>query len=298
MKFPSTAGIYQILNTVNGKIYVGSSVNLQKRYMSHLCELNKNNHSNKHLQRAWNKYKEHNFDFEILQLVKNPKSLIECEQFWIDKTNCVNQKYGYNSSPTAGNTLGVKFSEETKKTMSVKRKGRKLSKKHIQQIIKSNTGRKHTEETKKKMSEIAMNNPLRSSMMTGEKNPFYGKKHTQESREKMSKSHIGVELSAETKKKMSMAATGRIVSKETRDKLSIINKGKILSEEAKLKMSIAKRGDKSPTVKLNKLQIKIIRSLKKDWKNKLFTLKDLSDYFNIDSTVISKIMNNKIWKYI
>lgn len=51
------SGIYQIINLVNGKCYVGSAVNIKKRCYYHLrsCRLNK--HHSKKLQRAWNKGK-------------------------------------------------------------------------------------------------------------------------------------------------------------------------------------------------------------------------------------------------
>ena len=53
---PKKSGIYQIRNLVNGKIYVGSSVNLETRKTPHYWELENNRHNNQHLQRAYNKY--------------------------------------------------------------------------------------------------------------------------------------------------------------------------------------------------------------------------------------------------
>ena len=51
-------GIYKIENKVNGKVYIGQSVNIKKRWKQHKYELNSNNHVNKHLQASWNKYKQ------------------------------------------------------------------------------------------------------------------------------------------------------------------------------------------------------------------------------------------------
>ena len=43
---PKKSGIYQIRNLVNGKIYVGSAVNLRARMQSHFGELKNNKHNN------------------------------------------------------------------------------------------------------------------------------------------------------------------------------------------------------------------------------------------------------------
>ena len=43
------SGIYIIRNTVNGKIYIGSAVNLEKRLYEHFWALRKNKHINKYL---------------------------------------------------------------------------------------------------------------------------------------------------------------------------------------------------------------------------------------------------------
>jgi len=170
MQFPNSAGIYQILNLVNGKIYIGSAINLRQRRNEHFSRLRCNRHPNKHIQSSFNKYGEHNFDFEVLQLIQNPKSLSGCEQFWMDKTGCADKKFGYNSSPTAGNTLGVKLSKEaiqksvTSRRINNKGKPRIFTTEHRANISKAVTGKNH---------------------------PMYGRKHSQISRNKMSESHRG-----------------------------------------------------------------------------------------------------------
>lgn len=108
------AGIYKITCNRNGKIYVGSSVNLYRRWLSrHVPDLRKNKHCNKHLQAAWNKYGEHSFSFELLEAC-NKEDLICKEQFWIDSLNACDKKIGYNLARVAGSTLGVPQTQKCK----------------------------------------------------------------------------------------------------------------------------------------------------------------------------------------
>ena len=59
-------GIYQIVNLIDGKRYIGSSSNLKNRLNEHNRCLNKNCHHSKYLQNAYKKYGTGNFKFEIL----------------------------------------------------------------------------------------------------------------------------------------------------------------------------------------------------------------------------------------
>ena len=113
------SGIYKIENTKTKKIYIGSTINFKIREYNHFKQLKENKHANKNLQNAYNKYGENNFKFEIL--AKCPKEyLLKLEQWFLNT-----QKPQYNICPIAGNTLGRRFSEETKKKMSLVSKGRK-----------------------------------------------------------------------------------------------------------------------------------------------------------------------------
>lgn len=57
--------IYHIVNRVNGKMYVGQTINFQNRKTTHLRNLRNNQHHSQKLQRAWNKYGEENFYFQV-----------------------------------------------------------------------------------------------------------------------------------------------------------------------------------------------------------------------------------------
>lgn len=71
-------GIYRILNTVSGDSYVGSSCAIDKRWAKHRKRLDKGEHENERLQRAWLKYGKTSFVFEVVTLC--PASELEREE--------------------------------------------------------------------------------------------------------------------------------------------------------------------------------------------------------------------------
>ena len=134
------SGVYQIYNTVNGKRYIGSSIHIEQRFKEHLRNLRANKHANAHLQSAWNKYGEHSFVFEEVELCE-PDQCLKIEQEYIDYYYAADRKFGYNIDPYADHT-GNTLSEETRKKISEKVKGRKWSKEQRENWSKIMTGRK------------------------------------------------------------------------------------------------------------------------------------------------------------
>ena len=61
-----SSGIYKIVNKINGKIYIGSSVNMKQRWQSHKYHLRRGVHHNPYLQNSWNKYGEDSFEHVVL----------------------------------------------------------------------------------------------------------------------------------------------------------------------------------------------------------------------------------------
>ena len=91
------AGVYQIRNLVNGKIYVGSSINLRQRKCAHMTKLARGAHINKHLQSAYNIYGKENFIFEVIEFIENNKILIRAKEMeYIKKLKVTDPQYGYN----------------------------------------------------------------------------------------------------------------------------------------------------------------------------------------------------------
>ncbi|MBI3762978.1 MAG: GIY-YIG nuclease family protein [Chloroflexi bacterium] len=93
--------MYQILCIANGKIYIGSAVDLRQRWDQHRRSLRRGDHRNAHLQSAWDKYGEENFEFSILEFV-DESELLSAEQLWIDGTGCADREIGFNIYDIAG----------------------------------------------------------------------------------------------------------------------------------------------------------------------------------------------------
>lgn len=115
------SGIYQILNTVNGKKYIGSSKDVVKRLGGHKNTLKKGTHSNSHLQSAFKKYGLDNFVYSVLE-VCDEQVLIEREQWHIDTSGVKNL---YNILPRAYSLVGRKINEEQIKKFAYFWQGKK-----------------------------------------------------------------------------------------------------------------------------------------------------------------------------
>ena len=111
-------GIYQITNTINGKLYVGSSINIADRWRRHKEQLRKKIHNCKPLQSAWDKYGEYSFIFSILEFVDDKNNLLIKEQEYLDLIRPFDNKIGYNCCKKAYSTLGIKYSEDARKRVS------------------------------------------------------------------------------------------------------------------------------------------------------------------------------------
>jgi len=306
-----SCGIYKIRNIVNGKVYIGSTVNFRKRFSLHKLLLTRNKHHSKHLQNAWNKDGEENFIFEIIEEIEpNKEKLLEREQCWIDSLTPE-----YNISNVAGSCLGVKRSDETKKKISEANKKKKT-------YPPWNKGLKNifSEEVRKKMSDAAK---LRPPTMKG-------KLHSEETRLKISKSRIGItagennpkakltwEIVRQIREKYKLGFTKISISRDIG--ISASNIEKIINNKSwydtlyefvevsdgrrtRSKETIEKQkqtrkkngkliGENNPKAKLT---WEIVNKIREEHRTGLPT-SCLSEKFEVCWSTINRILNNKSW---
>ena len=214
---PACSGIYRIVCEANGKVYVGSAVNLRKRWECHLFALGRGKHHNAHLQAAWNKYGGLGaFHFETVELV--PKELLlDAEQRHIDE--CPD---GFNICKKAGSLLGTKRSYESKAKMSVAAKRRCASAEGRAALDSARRATAASPAARAKIAAAAKRQMARP-----------------EFKAMMLATHLGKPVSAETRAKMRAASAKRTHSPETRAKISAAHTGRVRSAEARASMSAA-----------------------------------------------------------
>ena len=206
------SGIYIIINKTNGNRYVGSAVDLEKRFRDHRSQLCRDKHHNRHLQNAWNKYGEDVFEFEVLERWE-PEFLISMEQWWM---NMLSPEY--NLAPVSGNTRGIRLgppSKEHRAKLSKAHKGKKLSDEHKAKIGVAKKGKRY----------------------------LLGYKHTTEAKTKIGAAHTGKKLSKEHRANISAAQIGhKRWTPEARAKISKARMGHEVTPEARAKMRVALEG--------------------------------------------------------
>lgn len=191
-------GVYKIVNNVNKKVYIGQSINIKARWKDHINSLNRKDSHCTILQRAWDKYGEENFSFEILELC--PEDMLdEIETKYIDIYDSCNKGYNIESG---GN------------------KNKCLSDKTKQKLREAHLGKTVPDDVRRKMSQSR----------TGEGNGMYGKHHSEKAKRKMSESKVGKPGHSSTdyqKECARLANLGKELSNETKRKISEANKGNI-----------------------------------------------------------------------
>lgn len=181
--------VYQIRNPINGKVYIGQTIqSLKKRKKDHRSGIKK--FPALAIYRAFVKYGFDSFEWSILFYATNKAELDEAEKQIIAVKKSMSPKYGYNmtfggeggSHPPeirkqiSKSLKGRIFSEETRRRLSDALKGKYIGKKA------SFWGKKHSSETKLKMGQA----------QTGSKNHNFGRKASEETRRRMGESKRGI----------------------------------------------------------------------------------------------------------
>jgi len=225
------SGIYQIQSISKPeRIYVGSSVDINKRWLQHLSDLKLNKHRSPKLQRHYNKYGKNDLVFEVIEsgdYVCN-QHLLAREQGWFDryKYKGIEMPY-FNTCLIAGNSAGVIPSQESRQ------KNRDAHIGNIPWNKGKHIGSGSSTSFKKGMTPWNKNKKAtpearlhQSESHKGKKPWMEGRYHNEETKQKMREAKLGTHQSEEHKRKKSLALMGnknRLGSKpsnETRKKIS------------------------------------------------------------------------------
>lgn len=196
------AGIYLWTHKESDKEYVGSSVDLTKRFKDYYSSYQLKKWDN-YISRALTLYGYSAFTLTILEYIdisnlskdEARKLILEREQYYLDTIFLLDEPNTYNILQVAGSRLGAQHSEETKALLSEIHKGKVVSPETKALMSKALKGRTFSAESLAKMS----------LAKTGENNHFYGETHTAETKAKQREANLGKFVSAETKTKMSSA---------------------------------------------------------------------------------------------
>ena len=194
--------IYIRRNTINGKGYVGQSVDPLHRWHHESYEKAVIGH-------ALRKYGVECFDSQILFWVETQDAANFWECYLIELYGTLSPN-GYNikDGGSHGNPFAGKSAVEMEVVSAKMSKAHEGEKNHFY-------GRKHSPEN------LAKN----SAANQGRKNPMWGRKHSLETLAKMSEAHRGRKPSLETCAKISVAHTGRKHSPESCAKNSVARQG-------------------------------------------------------------------------
>jgi len=163
-------GIYKITSP-SGRVYVGQSTNIKKRWL-HYTALDCNDQPK--IYNSLIKYGVNNHKFEILE-ESEIESLNEKERYWQEFYNVLEE--GLNCKLVQTKEKSGYHSIETRRKISEKNKGKPPT--------NGMKGKKHSEETKLKISIAAKKNFHERG------GQFKGKKHSEESIKKMSLAKMG-----------------------------------------------------------------------------------------------------------
>lgn len=210
--------IYAVVNKENSNVYIGQAAFPRQRWYQHKTLLRKQEHSNSHLQRAWQKYGEGNFEHFVLDEFPTRAECDEAEKLYIAWYKQLG--IAYNICDGGEGTCGLprtpehqaKIVESGRKTWTPERR------EHLASLKRGNKyfeGKSHSEETKQVMSESRK----------GELNPHYGKATSVKQKQAASATWKGKQrgpFTEEHKQKIREARQKQVMrpmSEETKDKI-------------------------------------------------------------------------------
>lgn len=111
-------GVYLITCVANGRIYIGSSASLLRRWYYHRRDLRNGSHVSRHMQAAWNKHGEQSFIIEAIEYSQSRDDAISREAYWLKQLQPFGD-HGFNGArDPSRTTLGYKYTDEQRAAIS------------------------------------------------------------------------------------------------------------------------------------------------------------------------------------
>lgn len=206
-------GIYLLRNIVNGKVYVGQSVHVLRRWHEHKKCAKRGDKS--HLYDAIRKYGADMFEHSVLEAC-TPERLDEREAYWMSLYDCRNPECGYNLLPAG--QRGRVMDSICRERIASKLRGRKLSDERVHQMRLASLGRKHTEETKQKIRQANLGRRKGANSKLSEALKAYYAAMSDADRQAYADARKGFEHTPEARRVMSEKGLGRKHSDSTKAK--------------------------------------------------------------------------------
>ncbi len=166
--------VYSIVNTMNGKLYIGSSSHYNQRRNWYLSHLRKGDHHSVLLQRSYNKYGEESIEFNVLEICDNVSDMVFYEQKWIDLTYCYLPRFGFNI---------LRFAFEG-------RHGMPISESHRQKMVESQTKVMSDGEHRKRIGDKIREFQLRPENRKANSDRYHARKRPKQSNDKLTAQDI------------------------------------------------------------------------------------------------------------
>jgi group I intron endonuclease len=303
-QYETNAGIYKLTNIINGKVYIGKSINIRNRLARHKSGENKTK-GKCYLQNAIIKYGWDNFKVDILEIFQdfektedNNVALLEREAYYIQLFESTDRTKGYNRCKYSSDTCGMRHTEDAKNNMKKSWKDRvysdsMLEKKRLVQLRRVEKEKARAERLEKYKKNKIEKEKLREYILNN------GRKLSIEHKEKLRLAKLGKKrgpLSEDHKRKIGLPKIGKPRSEETREKIrkahlgNTYGVGYIHTDEAKEKMSQAKLGKKhGPMSEEQKQQISKANKGRKHTPEAIDKMKEAAKIRNLKKKDINEL---------
>lgn len=232
-KYRNVCGIYLIRNKIDGKEYVGMSVNIGARLGKHRT----GDPSRSYLYKALHL---HGVEcFESCILIRCSRNLLSTLEVWTIRNRRSLAPLGYNLTTGGEGIQGFKHRAETKAAIGLANSG-KVRSDDVRAILSlRGLGRIAKDSTKQKISAAHKGKTISKQAIEALRARNTGKKHSEATKRKMSEARTGVKLSDAHKQKLLEAWKVREMSKEHKEKLLLANLGRPCSDKTRLAVAQA-----------------------------------------------------------